>query len=136
MGFDADSGDYAKERGMNISPFHDRSSLATFVIRTPVFFCLLPLAIASRSIPFGVLAIVMPLPFVGSRRFKFLWGQAPWFKSMIGVVLLCQIPLAVTAVFWPSLWIGFGGLLVGLLSGGYGNEQERLARAFNIPEKA
>lgn len=136
MGFEVDNADYAKEHGMNISPFYDQGAVLYFVNRTPIAFSLLALAVSIRSVWFVLMAIAVPLLTVRSQRFQFLWENAPWFKTVLGYVVFVQALLIPIVAIWPSPWIGLAGVFVALYSGSsYAREREQLVRDFNIPER-
>ena len=135
MGWEIDNRDYAKERGINVSPFRNQYSLTKFVYAAAADLGAISVDLAVRSIWFGAFLAVMILLTVRSQQFRFLWEVAPWFQTLVGYVLLVQIPISLVVAIWPVPWLSFVGLLVAAIAGlSYQKECNAFIQEFNVPE--
>jgi hypothetical protein len=135
MGWEIDNRDYAKEHGINASPFRDRYTVYKHVYSAAAQLGGIPVVIGMRSIWFGAFLAAVILLTVRSQEFRFMWDVAPWFQTLIGYVLLVQIPISIVVAIWPLPWLWFVGLLVAGVAGvSYNKECSAFIREFNVPE--
>lgn len=136
MGWEQDNRDYAKERGINISPFRTVYSFTKFVYNAATLLGTIPLAIALRSLWVAAVLILWLLFTVNSQHFKFMWDSAPWFRTLIGQTVLVLTPIALVVIVWPLPWLGLiGYLAAGIFGLAYHKECKTLVREFNVPER-
>ena len=135
MGWEIDNRDYAKEHGINASPFRDRYTVYKHVYVAASQLGGIPVAVGLRSLWLGAFLALVILLTVRSREFRFMWDVAPWFQTLIGYVLLVQIPISIVVAIWPLPWLWFVGLLVAGVAGvSYNKECGAFIREFNVPE--
>jgi len=136
MGWEQDNHDYAKEHRLNISPFRGVYGFTKFVYGTATLLGSIPLAIAIRSLWVTAVLILALLLVVNSPSFKFMWGNAPWFQTLIGQTVLVLTPIALVVAVWPSPWLGLVGYLAAAIFGlAYHKECKAFVREFNVPEQ-
>lgn len=136
MGWEQDNNDYAKERGMNISPFRSEYGLFKFLSSTGMMLGLIPMVVALRSLWMGAVSIAFLLLIVNSQDFKFMWDSAPWFKATIGWAVLGLTPIVVLVAVVPLPWLAGIALIAAMLFWlGYYREYKAFVRQFNIPDR-